>query len=687
MQNCTDQQREAAHFGTVLAGGKGVSSPPQLIIAGAGTGKTNTLAHRAAFLILNGVEPSRILLMTFSRRAAQELCSRVERIVFESTQKINGSKPWEGLSWMGTFHSVANRLLRRYATSIGMEADFSIMDRSDAADQLDVIRHQLGFTTLEKRFPKKATCLEVYSRCVNAQAPLSEVLQRDFPWCAEWQDELNQLFGRYVAAKQQQSSLDYDDLLLYWYHLAGEPKLAKAIRQLYDHILVDEYQDTNRLQAGILLRLFPDGNGLTVVGDDAQSIYGFRAAEVDNILSFPQCFDPPATLFPLSENFRSNQPILDLSNALLKDSKEGYKNYLHSGKSAVHRPKLVTVDATEQQSQYVVEKILEAREGGTELKQQAVLFRSSHHSDHLEIELRRRDIPYVKHGGLKFLEASHVKDVLCILRWADNPKHRLSGFRVLKLMPGIGPKLAEKILDQLEIGGFAFAALKSLALGPLKQELWHELVNLLTAIQSEEVAWTDQLRVIGQWYQPLLETNYNQPFARYGDIEQLMEIAQQSPTRESFLSDLILDPPSASGIINDHAQKDDDFLILSTVHSAKGQEWHDVYLLNVADGNFPNEYAAADPKALEEERRLLYVALTRAKQNLHLLQPLKYWIPEQQRFGGKHVYGAKSRFFTESVLANIQQISYPEREITEADREVGYQVLTDIKQKIASQWG
>ena len=687
LQNCTDQQREAAHFGTLRCDGTGVDSPPQLIIAGAGTGKTNTLAHRAAFLIVNGVDPNRILLMTFSRRAAQELCSRAQRIVSELTRESAVASPAAALGWMGTFHSVANRLLRKYASSIGLDTDFSIMDRSDAADQMDVIRHQLGFTALEKRFPKKSTCLDIYSRCVNSQQPLADVLTQDFPWCCDWLDELNQLFGRYVATKQQQSSMDYDDLLLYWYHLAGEPVLAQKINALYDHVLVDEYQDTNRLQAGILLRLFPDGKGVTVVGDDAQSIYGFRAAEVDNILSFPNCFDPPARLFPLSENFRSNQPILDLSNSLLKDSKEGYKNYLHSSKGGLQKPRLVSVDDTEQQSQYIVEKILQAREEGIALKRQAVLFRSSYHSDHLEIELRRRDIPYVKHGGLKFLEASHVKDALCLLRWADNPKHRLSGFRVLKLLPGIGPKLAERVLDQLEQDSFSFTALKSLELAPLKQELWQDLISLMSAIQRDEIPWTDQLRLLGKWYQPVLETHYNQPFARFGDVEQLIQISQQSPSREDFLSDLILDPPTSSGVFNDHAQKDDDFLILSTVHSAKGQEWHDVYLLNVADGNFPNEYAADDPKALEEERRLLYVALTRAQQNLHLLQPLKYWIPEQQRFGGKHVYGAKSRFLTESVLAHVQQISYPERQITEADREVGQVVLADIKRQIASQWG
>ena len=696
LPTCTEQQRQAAEHGQVLADG-GVISTPQLIIAGAGTGKTNTLAHRAAFLILNGVEPSRILLMTFSRRAATELSNRAQRIVFNKLQQADSDNQKgidhkaaesaaEGLSWMGTFHSIANRLLRQHATSIGLDPDFSIIDRSDAADLMDVVRHQLDFTSTEKRFPRKSTCLEIYSRCVNAQLPVPDVLEQDFPWCADWADELKVLFKAYTQAKQSQLSLDYDDLLLYWYLLAGEEAIAKRIRGLYDHILVDEYQDTNRLQAGIVQRLFPDGAGVTVVGDDAQSIYRFRAAEVDNILSFPENYSPAAKVFPLSENFRSNQPILDLSNALLKESKEGYKNFLHSRKSAAHKPRLVAVETSEMQSQYIVEKVLEAREEGIDLKRQAVLFRSSHHSDHLEIELKRHDIPYVKHGGLKFLEAAHVKDALCILRWADNPKHRISGFRVLKLLPGIGPKMADKVLDYLELNSFNFQALEAFKSAKLDHTTWRDLVKLLSAIQNDRIEWSDQMHQVSQWYRPLLESNFDHPYTRNGDIEQLTQISQQSPSRERFLSELVLEPPSKSGALCDDTQKDDDFLILSTVHSAKGQEWNNVYLLNVADGNFPNEYATSNAKDLEEERRLFYVAITRAQQQLDLIQPLKYWVPEQQRFGGKHVYGAKSRFLTQSVLDTLEQVPYPDNRLTQADRDAGEQVLSDLKQQVVGMW-
>jgi len=702
-QVCTEEQRQAAEYGDILAQG-GVSSPPQLIIAGAGTGKTNTLAHRAAFLIVNGVDPQRILLMTFSRRAASELSVRAQRIVVkrleEAAQKEDGDTVSEKvtsavtaavsqtdqLSWMGTFHSVANRLLRQYSPSIGLDADFSIMDRSDAADMMDVLRHKLELNQQQKRFPKKTTCLDIYSRCVNAQQSLDQVLEADFPWCCDWLDELKQLFRAYTEAKQKQLSLDYDDLLLYWFYLASEETIAERVRGLFDHILVDEYQDTNKLQAGIVHRLFPDGRGVTVVGDDAQSIYAFRCADVDNILSFPEAFNPPARVFPLSENFRSVQPILDLSNAILDEGKEGYKNLLHSQKQATKKPLLVSVEDAGMQSKYIIEKLLENREAGIDLKRQAVLYRSSHHTDQLEIELRRHDIPYVKHGGLKFLDAAHVKDALCLLRWADNPKHRISGFRVLKLLSGVGPKLAEKILDYLELHDFDFSSLQAFSSSRLDHDNWRDLVALLGDLHNHVTPWVEQMQRVCSWYQPLLETLYEDPYARGGDIEQLAMISQQSPSRERFLSELILDPPATSGGLCTDSHKDDDFLILSTIHSAKGQEWHDVFLLNVADGNFPNEYAVNDPKALEEERRLFYVALTRAQQNLHLIQPFKYWVPEQQRFGGKHVYGAKSRFLSKTVMQCLEAVPYPDNRLTPDDIKAGEQVLSDIKSKVMGMW-
>ncbi|MCW8193851.1 ATP-dependent helicase [Proteobacteria bacterium 005FR1] len=681
-----EQQHQAATYGQVEAG-KGVQSGPLLIIAGAGTGKTNTLAHRAAHLILNGTSPDRVLLMTFSRRAAQELAERTRRIV-AAKLKERGEEECAAadLSWIGTFHSVANRLLRSQAKSIGLDPDFTIMDRGDAADMLDLLRHKLGYSRTEKRFPHKGTCVDIYSRVVNAQADLADVLQQDFPWCADWETELKSLFRAYVEEKQKQLCLDYDDLLLYWFHLAGEPAIANRIRETFDHILVDEYQDTNVLQAGILTRLFPDGRGLTVVGDDAQSIYSFRSANVENILGFPQLFSPPAQVIPLSKNYRSTQPILDLSNALLKEASTGYKNQLFSDKAGKQKPWLVTVEDQESQSKYIIEKILAAREEGVTLKRQAVLFRSSHHSSDLEINLRRHNIPYVKHGGLKFLDAAHVKDALSILRWADNPRHRLSGFRILKLLPGVGPAIAEKILDFLELNHFDPASLTNFKSRITAEKPWPALIKLLADVHHNRIPWQEQMKAVNFWYRDILEEHYDNHLVRNGDVEQLAMIALQYPSRERFLSELTLDPPNKTGDHGNDSRKDDDYLILSTVHSAKGQEWRNVYILNVVDGNFPNEYATNNDAALEEERRLLNVAITRAQRELHLMQPLRFWIPEQQRYGGKHVYGAKSRFLTKALCTALEEIPYPDTRLTEQDIAKGEEVLADIKGKVLGMW-
>ena len=396
------RQREAARF----------DAGPLLIIAGAGTGKTNTLAHRVAHLVLQGAAPERILLLTFTRRAALEMTRRASRIVAEAHQGVR-------LPWSGTFHSVANRLLRKHCRRVGLAESFSVLDRGDAADLMDVVRHELGYSKTEKRFPRKDTCVAIYSHRVNTQGSLEASLKDSFPWCAEWEADLKKLFAAYVERKLSHQALDYDDLLLYWHAMMQDDALAAEIGAAWDHVLVDEYQDTNVLQAEILARLKPEGRGLTVVGDDAQSIYSFRAATVENILSFEERFS--AAVVTLEENYRSTQGVLDAANALLREASRQYRKELRSAKGAGAKPRLVTVADGAAQASYVVARVLEAREEGTDLKRQAVLFRSSHHSDVLELELVKRNIPYVKYGGLKFLEAGHVKDALAVLRWADNP--------------------------------------------------------------------------------------------------------------------------------------------------------------------------------------------------------------------------------------------------------------------------
>ena len=683
-------QREAATHGecrddAVLDAG------PLLIVAGAGTGKTMTLAHRVAHLVVEGVDTRRILLLTFTRRAALEMTRRVESILRQVlADRMSGPLPAGILPWSGTFHSIGNRLLRRFAHNLGLDPGFSVLDRGDAADLMDVVRHELGLSKKSRRFPKKDTCLAIYSRCVNAQESLDDTLQQTFPWCADWDSELRSLFRHYVERKQQIQALDYDDLLLYWNHLVAEPDFADEIGDWFDHVLVDEYQDTNLLQATVLSALKPDGSGITVVGDDAQSIYSFRAAEVENILGFPAQYSPPARVITLERNYRSTQAILDSANCLIADGERQYRKSLRSQSSQGGKPRYVTVEDADAEAEYVVESILASREEGLELKHQAVLFRGSHHSDRLEIELVRRNIPYVKYGGLKFLEAAHVKDVLAILKWAENPKNEVAAFRALKLLPGMGPRYAHRCFRHLATADFRFDSLGSFPPPAATRPDWSAFRELLVALASVELddhGWQGQVAAVRRWYKPQLERIYDGIETREADIEQLEQIAGRYPTRERFLTELTLDPPSAAGDLAGDPLLDEDYLVLSTVHSAKGQEWDAVYVLNVTDGNFPSEFATGKPKLNEEERRLLYVAMTRAKQSLTLIAPLRFHVTQQRRDGDRHVYGARSRFVTEALLATLQPCWHGRAEsaLQRAAADSGRQL--DVASKMREMWG
>jgi DNA helicase-2/ATP-dependent DNA helicase PcrA len=658
LETLNKAQRQAAEYGE-FDDTNSLRAGPLLVIAGAGTGKTMTLAHRVAHLIVSGISPQRILLLTFTRRAAQDMTRRVDAIVRKALAEHHpGLSPAGVLPWSGTFHSIANRLLRRYAANLGLDPGFSVLDRGDAADIIDVTRHDLDLSRTARRFPKKDTCLAIYSRCVNSQKSLPDVLNESYPWCSDWEDALRDLFRHYVERKQQTQSLDYDDLLLYWAHLVADAEFAAEIGSWFDHVLVDEYQDTNLVQAQILRALKPDGNGLTVVGDDAQSIYSFRAAEVENILGFPKQFSPSAQVISLEENYRSTQPILDTANCLIAESDRQYRKNLYSDCREGGLPEYVTVEDAEAEAEFVVSKILENCEGGLRLMDQAVLFRGSHHSDRLELELVRRNIPYVKYGGLKFLEAGHVKDVLSVLKWADNPKNEVAAFRVLKLLPGMGPVNAKRCYETLGREAFLFSALDEFRPPAAAAGAWSKLCDLLkslAATESDDTAWQSQLVQVRRWYQPHLERLYDGLDTREADLEQLEQISGRYPTRERFLTELTLDPPSAAGDLAGDPLLDEDYLILSTVHSAKGQEWEAVFVLNVADGNFPSEFATGKPAMIEEERRLLYVAMTRARQSLALIAPLKYHVTQQRRDGDKHVYGARSRFVTDSLLGTMRQ--------------------------------
>jgi DNA helicase-2/ATP-dependent DNA helicase PcrA len=674
LQKLNPEQRQAVEHGP--------DSGPLLVIAGAGSGKTNTLAHRVAHLIVHGADPRRILLLTFSRRAAAEMTRRVERIVAAAVGAA-AREVTAALSWSGTFHGIGARLLREHAEQIGLSRGFTIHDREDSADLLNLVRHELGLSDTERRFPTKGTCLAIYSRAVNSQAGLEPVLAQAFPWCAAWMEELRTLFRAYVEAKQRQDVLDYDDLLLYWAQMAAEPSIAAELSARFDHVLVDEYQDTNALQAAILRSIKPDGRGLTVVGDDAQSIYSFRAATIRNILDFPRQFGRPARVVTLERNYRSSQPILDASNAVIGFAAERFTKNLWTDRAGTRRPHLVTVADEVEQARCVARRILDNREAGIALKSQAVLFRASHHSSILEVELTRRGIPFVKFGGLRFLDAAHVKDVLACLRLAENPRDRVAGFRALQLVPGIGPATAGRLLD-------AIATSRDLAeLADAKPPRnagadWPALAALVQQLNRAEIGWPAELGAVRAWYQPQLERLYEDAAVREADLNQLEQIASTYPTRERFLTELTLDPPDATSDEAGVPLLDEDYLILSTIHSAKGQEWHSVFVLNAVDGCIPSDLATGSQSEIEEERRLLYVAMTRARDELALMVPQRFYTHHQPRSGDRHVYAARTRFIPPAILKLFEQRMWPLPDGQPARAAPGPQV--DLRARVKGMW-
>jgi DNA helicase-2/ATP-dependent DNA helicase PcrA len=681
------QQRRAATFGTP-GKDKGITAGPMLILAGAGTGKTNTLAHRTAHLVLNGVDPARILMLTFTRRAAQEMIRRTQTIVTEVLSdrgKMGDRSVITRMLWSGTFHSVGNRILRLFAKQLGLDPSYTVLDRADAADLMDVIRHELGFSSKDKRFPRKDACLAIYSYRINTRLSLKQTLEEQFPWVMEWEQDLTRLYREYVSRKQKNNVLDFDDLLLYWHAMMKNPALAQSLGGNFDHVLVDEYQDTSSLQGEIIQALKPDGSGVTVVGDDAQAIYSFRAAAVENILGFADRYKPKAEMVVLSQNYRSTQPILDAANALMSEGSRQHRKTLMGLRQATQKPNYVTLEDAQAQAEYIVGKLLATREIGGSLKRHAILFRSSHHSDVLELELTKRNIPFVKYGGLKFLEAAHVKDMLSILRWVDNPKNSVAGFRVLKLIPGFGPAHAKKALDYFEAQALSIKSLAAFdAPQPNKMD-WKRFCTLLEKLADPATPWAGQTGLVREWYKPQMERLYEAAFSRAGDIEQLEKLSSQYPTRERFLTELTLDPPAVTGDQSGMATKDEEYVVLSTIHSAKGQEWDFVYVLNVADGNFPSEFAAGKPELLEEERRLLYVAMTRARNELHLCAPLKYQVTQQARDGDRHVYGAKSRFMTDKVLDTFEKTTYRSLSGAESLR-AGDAATVDVVAELKEMW-
>jgi DNA helicase II / ATP-dependent DNA helicase PcrA len=617
-----------------------------LILAGAGTGKTTTLCARVAWLLSEGVPADRILLLTFTRRAAREMVERArslaERVV-----------PNAGAVLGGTFHSIAHRMVRRHCSALGLEPGFGVLDAGDAADLLDYLREEQGRAASARRFPRAATMLDIYSRTVNAQQPLAEVLEQSFPWCAEHLQELAAVFRSYGQRKRALGVLDLDDLLLYWRALATDELIGAQMGEAHEHVLVDEYQDVNSLQVDILGGLRARRAGLTVVGDDFQAIYGFRAASAHHILEFQRAF-PAAQVTKLERNYRSSQPILAVANAISEQDPDAYPRELWSERPGGEQPELVFPRDESAQAREVCDRVLAAREEGMELRRQAVLFRTGHDSDPLELELARRGIPFVKYGGLRYLDAAHVKDLVALLRLVDNPADELSWFRLLQLIDGVGPIRARRALDALrpadggvpELGRWEHAA------AHVPEDSRTQAGVVIGALRASgagaSASTGEQVERLCAAIAPLIRLRYPDGTARLGDLEQLSAAARSAPDVRHFVSELVLDPPASSSDLAGPPHLDEDFLVLSTVHSAKGLEWEAVHVIGAYDGNFPADMSTGSKESVAEERRLFYVALTRPRRRLHVYVPRRYYHRPHGRDDG-HGLGQASRFLSPAV--------------------------------------
>lgn len=621
-----EQQRAATHSGGHL-----------LIVAGAGTGKTTTLAARLAHLLEDGVPPEQILLLTFSRRAAAELTQRAEAI---TGQRVAAA------CWSGTFHAMANRFLRRYGRAIGLDPSFTVLDQADAADLLAYLRdEQRSPEAKRRRRTNKDAMASVWSRCVNTRRPLTEVLERWYPWCRQDADELRDVYAAYVERKQTDRVLDYDDLLLQWWALLRTPSVRSLVAEQVAHVLVDEVQDTNALQGDLLAELAGMGATLTAVGDDAQAIYGFRAATVRNILDFPARFG--ADVVTLTRNHRSTPEVLAAANAVMAEAAERHPKDLRAERASGARPRLVTAHDEHAQAIGVCDAVLERMDAGVALRHQAVLFRTSHHSQVLQVELAVRDIPFTLYGGLKFLEAAHVKDLVCTLRLVENPADALAWFRVLQLIDGIGPALARSITTAVR----ADQPIEHPGVTPLLEALTAARASVLREAPGAQVA------EVRRWLDARVERRHRNGAARRADLDRLEQAAGTAASLERFLTDLTLDPPASTGDLAGPPHLDDDYLTLSTIHSAKGAEWDVVHLIHLADGCLPSDMATGHPEEVEEERRLLHVGMTRARDDLWLHVPLRYHHHRQNSRGrDAHGYAQRSRFLSDAVVSECDEI-------------------------------
>jgi DNA helicase II / ATP-dependent DNA helicase PcrA len=651
LETLNGAQRKAVTHGEPVAP-KGIKAGPLVVLAGTGTGKTTALSYRIAHLALHGVDPSRILLIVPTRRAASEMRRHAHDVVKKALNEPLGGVSQtisQRLTWAGTFHSIANRLLRHYGKHLKLDPQFTLIDSDDTLELLEQIRGELQLTQKDSRFPRRETCLQIYAYRVNTGKSLAETLALQFAWCSPWEEDLTRLFRRYVEHKQNYSILDHDDLLLYWHAMMSEAKLAQHISTHFDHVLVDDYQDANRLQTEILQLLKPDGAGMVLAADDTQAIHPLRLASNDVSASGAQRMLPQAEVVNLAQNYRSTQQVLDAANALLAEGSRNNRKHLLSIRGQGARPALIAVGDAQVQAECICTEIIKRREANVPLKRQAVLLRAASHSDALEVELARLKIPFTKKGNFKTQDNAHTRDVLAILRWIDNPRNESAALRVLQLLPFTDTEQPRRVLEHLAQHQYTLKALQSFVPPQNIGVQWRKLSELLLSLSEGERQWSGQLHLAREWYRPHFERRYEHFHTRIADLDRLELLSGQYPSRERFLTEISLDAPNAVGDGVLPAAADEDALAISTVFAARGAEWDVVYVLNVAEGGFPSESITGRPDQLEDERRLLYVAMTRARNDLVLVTPKRLTRTVNSRAGDTTPLGGMSRFVTEKV--------------------------------------
>ncbi len=637
---------------------------PLRILAGAGTGKTTTLSARVAWLLATGALPERLLLLTFTRRAARQMLARTSSLMSAAGLDRGAGSP-AGRVVGGTFHAIAHRTLRRYAASLGMPEGFSVLDTADAADVIDMVRDEHGHAaSTNRRFPRKTLLVDLYSAAVNTGRPLSAIVPEIAPWAEDFIDPISEICRAYVRRKRSAGLVDLDDLLLFWRAAVQDDRLGPRLASAVDHVLVDEYQDVNGLQVDILTGLRRADPRITVVGDDAQALYSFRAAEPRHILEFDGVF-PGSTTVILETNYRSSQQILDVANAVGADATVGFSAVLQAARTGAGMgPQLVRCADEDTQTDAVCDRILAHREAGVALHEQAVLVRAAHHSALLELELGLRRIPYVKYGGLRFIEAAHVKDMLAGFRLADNPRDVVAWFRLLQLIVGVGPATAHRVVAELGLLGpdevpregdvLESWARASEHLPDAARPAAQDLVMAFRSRPGEAIpTHAERIRVA---VAPLVEAAYPAASAQLADLDTLVAASAKVGRLSDVAADHVLEPPRSTGNLAGPPVIDEDWLVISTVHSAKGLEWDVVHLLHVTDGNIPSDMALGSPAGLEEERRVFYVALTRARNALHLYVPQRYHHHPNGR-DDRHGWAQPSRFLSERVVSRCEQLT------------------------------